>query len=195
MEHLRMPFYHFDDFDPSEFGIEDTEPQKSQSGEGFKYEGPAEAQFDFRELKGLAALMFQMLTEQAVTKIRVTYDGGYDEGFAHFDGAWIGDEAQATDSMLLRLAEVGAKPRILEAIKKPGSTNWYNAEQLFSAAAPERAVHFAMDDLAHPLAEKLVGRGYGTGEYQLYGAFTADLRTGRLLDDPAAKMPPNMELE
>jgi len=192
MEHFRMPFYHFYDFDPSDFGVEDMEPQKSSSGERFKYDGPTNAEFDFRQLEGLAALMFQMLTEQAVTKLRITYDGGNDEGFAHFDGAWIGETELSAEIMMLRLAEGGAKPRILEAIKKPGSTTWYNAEQMFSAATPQRAVGYAMDDLAHALAEKLVGEGYGTGEYQLYGAFTADVRTGHLLDDPSASRPPGM---
>lgn len=187
-----MPFYHFDDFDPSDFGIEDMEPQKSLSGEGFQYEGPTEAEFNFDELEGLAALMFEMLVKQAVTKLRITYDGGNDEGFAHFDGAWIGETELSAEIMMSRLAEDGAKPRILEAIKKPGSTNWYDAEAMFSAATPEKAVGYAMDDLAHKLAEELVGEGYGTGEYQLYGAFTADVRTGRLLDDPAATMPPGM---
>ncbi len=187
-----MPFYHFDEFDPSDFGIEDLEPPKSSGGEGFKYDGPTESEFDFGQLEGLAALMFEMLVKQAATKLRITYDGGHDEGFAHFDGAWIGDTELSAEIMMSRLAEDGAKPRILEAIKKPGSTNWYNAEQMFSAATPVKAVGYAMDDLAHKLAEKLVGDGYGTGEYQLYGAFTVDVQTGRLLDDPAAKMPPSM---
>jgi hypothetical protein len=37
---------------------------------------------------------------------------------------------------------------------------------------------YALDDLAHSLASRLLGNGFGTGEYELCGAFTANLRPG-----------------
>jgi hypothetical protein len=43
------------------------------------------------------------------------------------------------------------------------------------------------------LAVKLLGLGFGTGEYDMYGAFTADFRSGELIDDPNAVKPAEME--
>jgi hypothetical protein len=51
----------------------------------------------------------------------------------------------------------------------------------------------ALDDLGGELAIKLLGSGYGTGEYEMYGAFTADILTGELIDDPNALKPEQME--
>jgi hypothetical protein len=51
----------------------------------------------------------------------------------------------------------------------------------------------ALNDLAHEIASVLLGEGFGTGEYQLYGAFTADLKSGAITDDAKAKRPKGME--
>ena len=48
------------------------------------------------------------------------------------------------------------------------------------------------DDLATTFASRLLGEGFGTGEYELYGAFVIDLETGDMVDDPDAQKPLNM---
>ena len=77
--------------------------------------------------------------------------------------------------------------RILEAAAK--NSSWGNAGELYATATPGQAVMCAFEELAGELATVLLGRGFGTGEYELYGAFTADLATGDLVDDPDAAKP------
>jgi hypothetical protein len=64
---------------------------------------------------------------------------------------------------------------------------WGNAAELYARATPAQAAQYALDELATELANRLLGEGFGTGECELYGAFTADLQTGELVDDPDAR--------
>jgi len=41
----------------------------------------------------------------------------------------------------------------------------------------------------------LLGDGYGTGEYSMYGSVTVDLTTGTLTDDPAVSLPPGVTFD
>jgi hypothetical protein len=60
---------------------------------------------------------------------------------------------------------------------------------------PEKLVALALDDLGDEMASSLLGRGYGTGEYSMYGVLTADLTTGTLTDEPSAQRPPDVTFD
>jgi len=50
----------------------------------------------------------------------------------------------------------------------------------------EQLRFFVLERLCEEWAEMLLGRGYGTGEYSMYGAFTVDLDTCTVTDDSNA---------
>ena len=107
------------------------------------------------------------------------YDGGYDEGFAHPDVLLFGKKRRIAADVLRELTSSKLVARIREAAGR--ESRWGNATQLYAGAAPAQAATYALDELAGELAAKLLGDGFGTGEYELYGAFTADLKTGDLV--------------
>jgi hypothetical protein len=46
--------------------------------------------------------------------------------------------------------------------------------------------HFFQNGLCNEWASMLLGKSYGTGNYSMYGAFTVDLETCMITDDPNA---------
>jgi hypothetical protein len=150
------------------------------SGE-FEYEAST-ATFDFKKLGKASRVIYEAMRAAGATAFRVRYDGGYDEGFAHPDAVTFGggDVRPAA-----RVIEELTGPDLVERLKRSADPD--------RAAPPGKAVTYAFDEFAHELASKLLGAGYGTGEYELYGAFTADLTSGEITDDPEAKRPPDVE--
>ena len=55
--------------------------------------------------------------------------------------------------------------------------------------AGETRLRWEADEFADALARRFLGEGYGTGEYEMFGAFEADLATGTLTDLPDADPP------
>ena len=43
-------------------------------------------------------------------------------------------------------------------------------------------LRWAADEFADALAQRFLGRSYGSGEYEMFGEFVADLRTGTFTD-------------
>jgi hypothetical protein len=146
---------------------------------GFEYES-AEAQFKPAKLGPVAKALLDELIERQATAFRACYDGGYDEGFAHPDYVAFGDQRRDVSAVAQELAN---SPLPAFAVRAAASTRRYGS---YAELDDLRVIRSAFDELAHELASLLLGDGYGTGEYQLYGAFTADLVTGRIADDPAA---------
>ncbi|NNJ24930.1 hypothetical protein [Alienimonas chondri] len=134
-----------------------VDPDKTVAGKGFDYydgpEGlvqgesfdPATLDFEGDDMSGLVT----KLRSLGYSDVRIQYDGGWDEGFAHFDAA-LAPDGTADDA-----ATVAGR-----LTKGDGD----------------------LDELAHALAVSLLMEGYGTGEYEMFGAFTADLATGALTD-------------
>lgn len=185
MPFVRVDQEAFDDMlgelDPSEL----PEGVERPSG-GFEYE-TAEGTFRLANLAGSPRFVYDALMARGAHKFRVRYDGGYDEGFAHPDYVeFEGGDRRVTRDLVDELAKtpLGAALRA-EWDKRPHSSapEWSDAH----------LVAFALDELGHQMACRLLGDGYGTGEYQLYGAFVADLKTGELTDDPEASKPAEME--
>jgi hypothetical protein len=178
MPHIRV------DADIAEEMFEEAgvpEDQRSRPPEGFTYEA-AEAEFLSGALDPVPTLLLAALKGLGATTLRVEYDGGYDEGFAHFDYAALPDRRYDLDDLADKLA---ASPLIGE-IKATAPRGRYSPYQ---GDDHRQILKNALDDLATTLACRLLGDGFGTGEYELYGAFIADLTTGTLTDDPAATPP------
>jgi hypothetical protein len=167
----------------SETGEENLTPGFS---EDFQYQAST-ARFKQSELTSVAQTSLEALLALGATQFRVRYDGGFDEGFAHSEYVILGERhRRATD-----VADKLAKTEFVTRVRSAAAHRKYG---LFAADLADKLVaRYAIDELAHELASKLLGEGYGTGEYQLYGAFTAELQTGEINDDPAAQKPRNME--
>ena len=187
-----MPFIRVDPESYDEI-VEELGPEAFPAGAGprpsgaFEYEA-AEAAFDPRKLGGPAAAALDALLALGATRFRVTYDGGYDEGFSNPDTVWVGDDPRPAAVVAKELAKPGPVALLRAAGKGPDSMHG-NPGDLYARLPDAEVARSALDELAHELASKLLGDGFGTGEYQLYGAFTADLRTGRMTDDPDARKP------
>lgn len=95
------------------------------------------------------------------------YDGGNDEGFAWFDHCVMKDgTSRDADALAKELEYAGLTPKM---------KTWGNRSETRNA----------LDDLVAGIwAAQLLGQGYGTGEYVMYGAFWVDLETGVASDDP-----------
>jgi hypothetical protein len=126
---------------------------------------PGSGRDEPEELGELVAVLVPAMRALGIVSVYCRYDGGNDEGFAWIDSATLVD-GSVIDEPTLRagLVAAGAHVQLAEA----------------------DTVYALRHDLADAWASLLLGRGYGTGEYVMYGAFTADLLTGELTDDPAA---------
>lgn len=158
-----MPYMHVPAEMAEEYGGDPAQlpgganPDKIVAGKGFDYYGggeglvpgnafdPASLTFDGKDLSGLIS----RLKTLGYSAVRIQYDGGWDEGFAHFNAALAADGAADA-------------PAAVAARLDPEDGD--------------------LEELAEGLAVCLLGHYYGTGEYEIFGAFTADLATGALTD-------------
>ena len=146
-------------------------------GDEFEYE-KAEATFTSKKLERVAKFVHQTLLDMGATEFRVRYDGGYDEGFAYPEYVVIGKEKRPVAKLVADFKKLIPQIR---AESKKGRSDY------LKDIVDKQVSEYAIDQLAHELASLLLGEGYGTGEYELYGAFTADLKSGKITDDPKAK--------
>ena len=193
-----MPYNKFDveifDEIAAEMGDDLPEGMERPSGE-FEYE-TAEATFKPDQLREIARLTLETLIEKGAVRFRVRYDGGHDEGFSYPDAVAFADrlvDAQAFADDELRAESFVEKVRAIAQAHARESSTYGNAADMYAKAEDKQVARYALDELAHELASRLLGDGYGTGEYELYGAFNADLKTGQITDDPNVVKPNNME--
>jgi hypothetical protein len=181
-----MPFYHF----YGESGEEDDVGDGESNVPGaFEYD-TVSAKFNAGALQGVPAAALEMVLAAGVTEMRVRYDGGNDEGFAHADDMWINGDRKFLDDII----DAIATPMNVDAIRiaaeaEPNSSVWGDGARHYRNREPRNVIADALDDLAHEIASQLLGQGYGTGEYELYGAVTMIFETGEMIDDPAAERP------
>jgi hypothetical protein len=163
--------------------------EKPPSGE-FEYQSGS-AQFEAAQLGPVSRVLLEALKTAGVTALGVRYDGGYDEGFAYPETLHYGESTRPAAEVLPGLAS----PDLIQRIRAAASEDsiWGNATQMYAQASDPQAMTYALDELGTELATRLLGDGFGTGEYELYGAFTADLTTGAIVDDPNAVKPPEAE--
>jgi hypothetical protein len=191
-------------FDPKEL----EELGASRPSGNFDYQAISE-RFSPEELGPVAREMLEVLTAAGVTSFRARYDGGFDEGFIYPATFLVGTEEHGVKDVLQRLASPDLTVRLREAAIRENTIELYpdtpptepppsefGAEdqwEVYAHATSFEAAEMALYDLGGALAVKVAGYGFGTGEYQLYGAFTANFRTGELIDDPKAVKPAKME--
>jgi hypothetical protein len=108
------------------------------------------------EMEAVSARFAADLAALGAVRAYIRYDGGDDEGFAYFD----------------------------HCVFKDGSVR--NDSDVFSLLRASGAKGFPADEVADEWTARLLGQGYGTGEYRMYGAFWVDLETGLVTDDPNA---------
>jgi hypothetical protein len=117
----------------------------------------------------------------------VRYDGGNDEGFAWADCFEMQDGTRIdADTIGRRLYEMKVQDTLYDVgIMKRGSFRMLVPDGV-SDQEMERLNDVAMDWLCYEWAAMLLGRSFGTGEYSMFGAFTVDLETCMIVDDPDA---------
>jgi hypothetical protein len=115
------------------------------------------------------------LRKTGVQRFYCRYDGGHDEGFSRLDRAEMTDGTRLdADALSRRLTDAGLLNKIYAAgIMRP-SAHFSDRELLRQ---------FLDHWLANEWATMLLGDGYGTGEYSMYGAFTVDLEACTVFDD------------
>ena len=131
----------------------------------------------------IRSIMIPALQQIGGRRICCRYDGGNDEGFAWFESLEL-DDGQRLDR--------DATAQRLHAIQVYAALRAAGAEPQggFPPRADELAERWALQDsiglLCDDWATLLLGRAFGTGEYSMFGAFTVDLETRTITDDPHA---------
>ena len=183
-----MPKYTFDEETLREYGdlseqeLAEIESEhahwtREEDGQLSQYEA-AQCEIDFAALGELSLLAYQELEKLGATQISINYDGGGDEGFAHWDVAKTPDGDWNLAGCIEKLKSGPLGEKIERGL-------FYHApEEELSRAAWTRE---ALETLAHELATQLLGQGFGTGEYSLEGSFLADLNTKTLTDVPPSE--------
>jgi hypothetical protein len=115
------------------------------------------------------------LRKAGVLRLYCRYDGGHDEGFSRLGCAEMTDGARLdADAFRQRLFDAGLLDRIHAAGMLRPSAHFSDLQQL---------AQFLDGSLINEWASMLLGDGYGTGEYSMYGAFTVDLEACTITDD------------
>lgn len=175
-----MPTYSMDKEDLDEI-YEDDPVAKEQVKADFQHEGEdvlwtyeaASCALNPDKLSATSRLALRELRTLGATQIAVRYDGGGDEGFAHFENA-------KTPTGELNIAELAARfaPGPVGDVPEGGPIFGWRDQ---NAGRVEQA-HDALSWLVSELAFQLLGEGFGTGEFSIEGRFVADLETNTLTD-------------
>jgi hypothetical protein len=178
-----MPYFHvYDDSDYEKMEAEDFTEQEGDLE--YSYES-ASARYSPETLEPPARAVHDALRTMGITIVRCHYDGGGDEGFADFREAIRDGEVIGLESLCEQLKEgpVGDVPE----------KSWIYPDSYLAGLSRIDRVRQTLDHFAFGLASQLLGEGYGTGEYTMYGDFRADLRTGEIADEegtPETRKPP-----
>lgn len=127
------------------------------------------------QTEAVVAIMVPALRELGLKALYCRLDGGHDEGFSWLDSGILRDGSR------IDAAEVNARLRRAGVLKK--------LQDLVPALRSSRqSEEVQMKDvldlwLIQEWASLLLGGGFGTGEYTMYGAFTVDLETCTITDD------------
>jgi len=126
----------------------------------------------------LFAVVIPELRAIGARRANCRYDGGNDEGFCWLDSVEMEDGGRITAAVLVERAR---DAQLLDKL--------YAAELMgrFDGMSDQRQLAlFFHGYLCVAWASMLLGDGFGTGEYSMYGAFTVDLDTCTITDDPGA---------
>jgi hypothetical protein len=112
------------------------------------------------------------------------YDGGNDEGFAWFGSLETPEGKLSLDELCGRLVGTGLTDRLQEA-------GWLQRSSDHSRGETQVLREVLEYSLPEEWAALLLGEGFGTGPFSMYGAFTADLEALTIQDDRDATVPEN----
>lgn len=114
-----------------------------------------------------------------VLRVSCAYDGGNDEGFAWMESCTTAEES-------LSKVELGKRLLTTDIVRKLKDCDLIRGNK----QSDDNALISLLDEwLAPEWACLLLGDGFGTGPYTMYGAFTVDLQTLMITDDRDAKVP------
>lgn len=161
--------------DTGDFDQEETTP------EGYAYVPPEAYRYkDVKErMSDSAQLIREVLLALGATEFHVDYDGGSDEGFAHPDAFRVAGELRPVDAVITDLV----RPEIVRKLREGAP---YPHHVYAQQRSDRQIIEYGVEELAEECAARLLGRGYGTGEYEMYGTFVVDLRTLEMSDDENA---------
>jgi hypothetical protein len=126
----------------------------------------------------LFAVTVPALRALGVKQLYGRYDGGNDEGFSWLDNALLRDGTCIdADALAQRLMD----RKFLDLLIARGVM-----KRIDRMSEREQVASFIRDWMCTEWATLLLGRGYGTGEYVMYGAFVVDLDACIVTDDPKA---------
>ena len=191
-----MPYIRLD-----EDGIESDDDDNVRYTGAFQYMDAEEVAykpepFDVTTLAPLVAKVLTAMRASGAVAFRVRYDGGHDEGFAHAEAVEMADGSNLSiDALVQKLADPKQAAELRAAAAVPGASHWHQAEQYYANLTDEQVVRSALDELADAITISLLGQGSGTGEYSMYGAIVANLKTGAIADDPDAPRPPDVTFD
>jgi hypothetical protein len=134
------------------------------------------------------ALLVVALREIGARRVYCRYDGGNDEGFSWLDHV----EMRDGDRLAARaVAEALVQTPIMARLTSAGL-----GREMDDRLPLDQLLDLTNYVLASECAALLLGNGFGTGPYYLYGAFTMDLDTCTIADDRnAAAEVQNIEVE
>ena len=181
-----MPHYNIDPNDVADM-------MEGEVPEGFvpNFYESAEARVDFDQTGDACRRVRDWLIAGGFGTVTCTYDGGHDEGFAHVESATGTVGRCDADELAGRLKPgdglVTRSPwgmeRATPQIRAEHEADWAEKNA-------RRRLDEVLEVLAEELAVKLLGKGFGTGAYEMRGRFRADLLTGEITDleaDPPAQ--------
>jgi hypothetical protein len=129
----------------------------------------------------------RILQAAGVLEITCRYDGGNDEGFAHFESASTTRGTKTLDELIafLRGTRLGAADydpyETLHKLTPDQGRDWLARK---SKSTEAQRIGESVDGFVEGIAVALLGEGFGTGEYAMEGRFRLDLRTGSIVDLP-----------
>ena len=145
--------------------------------EGYQYQ-QAHGQFSIENFDRYSREVFEILQQLNVKRVRCSYNGGGDEGFAHFEEAMFEDSTLSINTLKQQLVNGPlSNPQRQDHIPYTLVLHQYNA------LTPEERVRERLDAFAQVLAMQLLGYGYGTGDLSIYGSFCAEFETGNVIDE------------
>jgi hypothetical protein len=126
----------------------------------------------------LFATLIPALQEAGAQKLVCVYDGGNDEGFA-----WFGHVETASGRLNLKETVQAVQAMNIE-------DELCEADLIRTDADLEEELKELLNyTLPEEVACLLLGFGFGTGAYTMYGAFTVDLEQCTITDNPDATVP------
>lgn len=148
------------------------------NGLSSSYSGQGSPHGHRERMQQFLAIVLPVMRNNGVPRIYCGYDGGHDEGFAWLDYVEMCDGRRMDlDAFIRWLSAHQIQEKLLDAEILRGNANIAEAEL-------RETLHYG---LADEWAAMLLGQGYGTGEYSMYGAFTVDLEACTITDDPDAE--------